>query len=195
METYVHDYDNTGWCNVLRWIWCLWCYSECISTPGKLEKHAFPPWTGYTLRVTSQASTTFMMFFLLSRCFFLLSRWKTQFENRVAKKLRVCGYHPCRGRKARLAKKGSNPGISFDFRLPLDFLSDLWETNDKSRLSIHTDANRFKHQHAHAVLCIQHNMLHNVTWIKFAENILSFRVFFYSLCIIVNYSYFVTYST
>jgi hypothetical protein len=25
------------WCNVLRWIWCLWCYSECISTPGKLE--------------------------------------------------------------------------------------------------------------------------------------------------------------
>jgi hypothetical protein len=18
------------WCNVLRWIWCLWCYSECI---------------------------------------------------------------------------------------------------------------------------------------------------------------------
>jgi hypothetical protein len=24
------------WCNVLRWIWCLWCYSECISTPGKI---------------------------------------------------------------------------------------------------------------------------------------------------------------
>jgi hypothetical protein len=21
------------WCCVLRWIWCLWCYSECISTP------------------------------------------------------------------------------------------------------------------------------------------------------------------
>jgi hypothetical protein len=47
------------WCNVLRWIWCLWCYSECISTPGKLEKYAFPPWPGiffkparcgYTLR-------------------------------------------------------------------------------------------------------------------------------------------------
>jgi hypothetical protein len=26
------------WCCVLRWIWCLWCYSECISTPGNLEK-------------------------------------------------------------------------------------------------------------------------------------------------------------
>jgi hypothetical protein len=23
------------------WIWCLWCYSECISTPGKLKKYAF----------------------------------------------------------------------------------------------------------------------------------------------------------
>jgi hypothetical protein len=22
---------------VLRWIWCLWCYSECASTPGKLK--------------------------------------------------------------------------------------------------------------------------------------------------------------
>jgi hypothetical protein len=21
-------------------IWCLWCYSECISTPGKLEKYS-----------------------------------------------------------------------------------------------------------------------------------------------------------
>jgi hypothetical protein len=27
-----------------RWIWCLWCYSECISTPGKLEKYAWPRW-------------------------------------------------------------------------------------------------------------------------------------------------------
>jgi hypothetical protein len=25
------------WCCVLRWIWCLWCYSECISTPGELD--------------------------------------------------------------------------------------------------------------------------------------------------------------
>ena len=32
------------WCCVLRWIWCLWCYSECISTPGKLEKYAWPRW-------------------------------------------------------------------------------------------------------------------------------------------------------
>jgi hypothetical protein len=29
------------WCNVLRWIWCLWCYSECISTPDKLEKYSW----------------------------------------------------------------------------------------------------------------------------------------------------------
>jgi hypothetical protein len=21
------------WCYVLRWIWCLWCYADCISTP------------------------------------------------------------------------------------------------------------------------------------------------------------------
>ena len=26
-----------SWCYVLRWIWCLWCYSECASTPGKLK--------------------------------------------------------------------------------------------------------------------------------------------------------------
>jgi hypothetical protein len=32
------------WCNVLRWIWCLWCSSECISTSGKLEKYAWPWW-------------------------------------------------------------------------------------------------------------------------------------------------------
>jgi hypothetical protein len=61
-----------GWCNVLRWIWCLWCYSECKSTPGKLEKYGWQRWEskvrflpfsciffklarcGYTLRVTSQ---------------------------------------------------------------------------------------------------------------------------------------------
>ena len=30
--------------NVLRWIWCLWCYSKCISTPGKLEKYAWLRW-------------------------------------------------------------------------------------------------------------------------------------------------------
>jgi hypothetical protein len=30
------------WCNILRWIWCLRCYSECISTLGKLEKYACP---------------------------------------------------------------------------------------------------------------------------------------------------------
>jgi hypothetical protein len=32
------------WCNVLRWTWCLWCYWECISTQGKLEKYALPRW-------------------------------------------------------------------------------------------------------------------------------------------------------
>jgi hypothetical protein len=32
------NHDFLCWCYVLRWIWCLWCYSECISTPGKLEK-------------------------------------------------------------------------------------------------------------------------------------------------------------
>ena len=32
------------WCNVLRWIWCLWCYSECVYPPGKLEKYAWPQW-------------------------------------------------------------------------------------------------------------------------------------------------------
>jgi hypothetical protein len=30
------------WRYVLRWKWCLWCFSECISTPGKLEKYAWP---------------------------------------------------------------------------------------------------------------------------------------------------------
>jgi hypothetical protein len=37
---------------------CLWCYSKCISTPGKLEKYAWPRWAscGYALRVTSQTS-------------------------------------------------------------------------------------------------------------------------------------------
>ena len=25
-------------------MWCLWCYSECISTPGELEKYARPRW-------------------------------------------------------------------------------------------------------------------------------------------------------
>jgi hypothetical protein len=32
------------WCYVLRWIRCLWYYSECISTPGRLEKYACPRW-------------------------------------------------------------------------------------------------------------------------------------------------------
>ena len=32
------------WCNVRRWIWCLWCYSECISTPGKPDKYPCPRW-------------------------------------------------------------------------------------------------------------------------------------------------------
>jgi hypothetical protein len=36
----------------------VWCYSECLSTPGRLEKYAWPRWDqparcGYTLRVTS----------------------------------------------------------------------------------------------------------------------------------------------
>ena len=28
---------NISWCYVLRWIWCLWCYSEYASTPAKLK--------------------------------------------------------------------------------------------------------------------------------------------------------------
>jgi hypothetical protein len=36
-----HDLFFLCWCNVLRWIWCLWCYSECISTQGRLEKYAW----------------------------------------------------------------------------------------------------------------------------------------------------------
>jgi hypothetical protein len=36
------------WCNVLRRIWCLWCYSECISTSGKLETYAWARWGNIT---------------------------------------------------------------------------------------------------------------------------------------------------
>ena len=34
------------WCFHKRkyYIWCLWCYSECISTSGKLEKYVCPRW-------------------------------------------------------------------------------------------------------------------------------------------------------
>jgi hypothetical protein len=37
---YVKTYSNdfcVCWCYVIRWIWCLWCYSECASTPGNLK--------------------------------------------------------------------------------------------------------------------------------------------------------------
>jgi hypothetical protein len=37
---YVKTYSNAFcvcWCYVIRWIWCLWCYSECASTPGNLK--------------------------------------------------------------------------------------------------------------------------------------------------------------
>jgi hypothetical protein len=56
------------WSYVLRWIWCLWCYSECASTPGKLyrfPRRSIPTVAkltfqlarcGCTLRVTSQTS-------------------------------------------------------------------------------------------------------------------------------------------
>jgi hypothetical protein len=27
------------WCCILKWIWCLCCYSECISTPGRAAKY------------------------------------------------------------------------------------------------------------------------------------------------------------
>jgi hypothetical protein len=43
------------WCNVLRWIRCLWCYSECISTPGRPEKHAWP-------RTYTQSNITSILF-------------------------------------------------------------------------------------------------------------------------------------
>ena len=35
---------QTGNFSLTNFIWCLWCYSECISTPGKLEKYAWPRW-------------------------------------------------------------------------------------------------------------------------------------------------------
>ena len=38
------DFFFLCWCCVLRWIWYLWCYSECISTPGELGKYARPRW-------------------------------------------------------------------------------------------------------------------------------------------------------
>jgi hypothetical protein len=43
MQSSNHDFFLC-WFYVLRWIWCLWCYSECISTPGKLEKYVWPRW-------------------------------------------------------------------------------------------------------------------------------------------------------
>jgi hypothetical protein len=45
------------WCNVLRWIWCLWCYSECISTPGKLEKCALPTTFGILAQCSANWAT------------------------------------------------------------------------------------------------------------------------------------------
>jgi hypothetical protein len=45
-------------CNVLRWIWCLWCYSECISTPvvdsiPTVARQACPVWIYTQSNVTS----------------------------------------------------------------------------------------------------------------------------------------------
>jgi hypothetical protein len=50
------------WCNVLRWIWCLWCYSECISTPGKLEKYAWSRWASIP-KVVGSIPTVFRHMF------------------------------------------------------------------------------------------------------------------------------------
>jgi hypothetical protein len=44
-------------CNVLRWIRCLWCYSECISTPGRLEKYAWPRQISRSLDCTDNKGT------------------------------------------------------------------------------------------------------------------------------------------
>ena len=43
--TYIYSLDI--FCVVVMYssrIWFLWCYSECISTPGKLENYAWPWW-------------------------------------------------------------------------------------------------------------------------------------------------------
>jgi hypothetical protein len=49
------------WCYVLRWIWCLWCYSECASTPGKLK--SLPDdggnWTMWMHTQSNTANTIF----------------------------------------------------------------------------------------------------------------------------------------
>ena len=37
LKTYLSITFFVCWCYVLRWIWCLWCYSVCASTPGKLK--------------------------------------------------------------------------------------------------------------------------------------------------------------
>jgi hypothetical protein len=42
-----NNHDLLCWCCVLRRIWCWWCYSDvsdCVSTPGKLQKYAWPRW-------------------------------------------------------------------------------------------------------------------------------------------------------
>jgi hypothetical protein len=41
------------WCYVLRWIWCLWCYSECASTPGQANFSACPVWMHTQSNITN----------------------------------------------------------------------------------------------------------------------------------------------
>jgi hypothetical protein len=63
MQSCNHDFFLC-WCCVLRWIWCLWCYSECIFPPNmpghggildELDSLKLARWE-YTLRVTPQTS-------------------------------------------------------------------------------------------------------------------------------------------
>jgi hypothetical protein len=53
------NHDFLCWCYVLRWIWCLWCYSECISTPGKLEKAI---WIYNAVWIFTQSNITSIIF-------------------------------------------------------------------------------------------------------------------------------------
>ena len=45
------------WWDVLKWTWCLWCYSECASTLGKLKHLADHSGNRSNLSVTSNLRT------------------------------------------------------------------------------------------------------------------------------------------
>ena len=72
------------WCCVLRWIWCLWCYSECISTPGKLEKYAWPRWESNLRPLPNPVYSIKIVFFYCrhasGKCF---RNWRKKMENHI----------------------------------------------------------------------------------------------------------------